>query len=251
MIAHEQGICGCHVHVDVPDRDAAIRVSNRLRPWLPLLLALTANSAVYRNTDTGYASWRSILWQRWPSAGPPPHFESADEYDAVVRMLLDSRRDAGRRDGLLGRPPVGELPDDRGARRRRPRHRGRDGAVGDADQGLRDDRAGGRAARREPGAAGAVCVAGRVLEVGARRPRRSRDRPDGEPRVGAGPRVCSTVSSTTFGPRSRRLATTTWCVPNSPASPSTATVRCGSGGHGSAGMTSPTSSPRRPPRRLE
>jgi carboxylate-amine ligase len=61
-----------------------------MRPWLPLLLALTANSAVYRNADTGYASWRSILWQRWPSAGPPPHFDSADEYDAVVRMLLDA-----------------------------------------------------------------------------------------------------------------------------------------------------------------
>lgn len=87
MIAHEQGISGCHVHVAVPDRDAAIRVTNRL---LPLLLAVTANSAVYRNTDTGYASWRSILWQRWPSAGPPPHFESADEYDAVVQLLLDS-----------------------------------------------------------------------------------------------------------------------------------------------------------------
>src|SRR5690242_10367301 len=90
MIAHEQGICGAHVHVAVPTREAAIRVSNRLRPWLPLLLALSANSAVYRNSDTGYASWRSILWQRWPSAGPPPHFDSADEYDAVVRMLLDS-----------------------------------------------------------------------------------------------------------------------------------------------------------------
>jgi glutamate---cysteine ligase / carboxylate-amine ligase len=87
MIAHEQGICGCHVHVAVPSREAAIRVSNRLRPWLPSLLALAANSAVYRNTDTGYASWRSVLWARWPSAGPPPHFDSADEYDAVVRML--------------------------------------------------------------------------------------------------------------------------------------------------------------------
>ena len=86
MIAHEQGICGCHVHVAVPSREAAIRVSNRLRPWLPLLLALTANSAVYRNTDTGYASWRSVLWARWPSA-PPPHFDSADEYDGMVAML--------------------------------------------------------------------------------------------------------------------------------------------------------------------
>lgn len=87
MIAHEQGICGCHVHVAVPDRDAAIGVSNRLRPWLPLLLALTANSAIYRGADSGHASWRSVLWARWPSAGPPPEFESADEYDAAVQML--------------------------------------------------------------------------------------------------------------------------------------------------------------------
>lgn len=90
MIAHEQGICGCHVHVAVPTREAAVRVSNRLRPRLPLLLALTANSAIYRNADSGHASWRSVLWARWPSAGPPPHFESADDYDATVQMLLDA-----------------------------------------------------------------------------------------------------------------------------------------------------------------
>lgn len=90
MIAHEQGICGCHVHVEVPDRDAAIVVSNWLRPWLPMLLALTANSAIYRNADSGHASWRSVLWGRWPSAGPPPHFESPEHYDATVSMLLDA-----------------------------------------------------------------------------------------------------------------------------------------------------------------
>jgi carboxylate-amine ligase len=78
------------VHVAVADRELAIQVSNRLRPWLPLLLALTANSALYRNADTGYASWRSVLWARWPSAGPPPHFESADEYDAAVRNMLET-----------------------------------------------------------------------------------------------------------------------------------------------------------------
>jgi len=88
MIAHEQGICGCHVHVAVPNRKTAVVVSNWLRPWLPLLLALTANSAIYRNADTGYASWRSILWARWPSAGPPPFFESVDDYDATVNMLI-------------------------------------------------------------------------------------------------------------------------------------------------------------------
>lgn len=99
MIAHEQGICGCHVHVAVPDRKAAVSVSNWLRPWLPVLLALTANSAIYRSADTGYASWRSILWARWPSAGPPPYFDSVDDYDATVRMLVDSG--AALDDGMI------------------------------------------------------------------------------------------------------------------------------------------------------
>ena len=90
MLAHEQGVCGCHVHVAVPDREAALQVSNRLRPWLPLLLAVSANSAIYRNANSGYASWRRILWERWPTAGPPPYFDSVDEYDDTVRMLVDT-----------------------------------------------------------------------------------------------------------------------------------------------------------------
>ena len=90
MIAHEQGVCGCHVHVQVPDRAAAVHVSNWLRPWLPSLLALSANSPLYRNVDTGYASWRSVLWRRWPAAGAPPFFTSPDEYDRAVRMLVDT-----------------------------------------------------------------------------------------------------------------------------------------------------------------
>lgn len=90
MLAHEQGLCGCHVHVGVPSRDIAVRVGNYLRPWLPVLLSLTANSAVYRATDTGYASWRSIMWRRWPSAGPPPFFDSLADYDDMVQMMFAS-----------------------------------------------------------------------------------------------------------------------------------------------------------------
>ncbi|OBI53565.1 glutamate--cysteine ligase [Mycobacterium sp. E787] len=90
MIAHEQGICGCHVHVQVPDRASAIHVSNWLRPWLPSLLALSANSPVYRNADSGHASWRSVLWRRWPAAGPPPFFPTPDDYDRAVAMLVDT-----------------------------------------------------------------------------------------------------------------------------------------------------------------
>ena len=112
-----------------------------------------------------------------------------------------------------------------------------------------DDGAGGGAARRESRAAGAACAARRVLEVGTRRARRSRDRPDGKPRRCSGRGRCSTASSVTSGPRSRRSATTTWCAPNSPASPNTATARCASDGPGSAGTTSPMCSPRRPRRR--
>ncbi|MFC0626348.1 carboxylate-amine ligase [Kribbella deserti] len=89
QLAREQGVCGCHVHVDVPDRETAIRVSNYLRPWLPTLLALTANSAVYGDGDTGFASWRWIMWSRWPCSGPPPYFESAEHYDALVATMID------------------------------------------------------------------------------------------------------------------------------------------------------------------
>ncbi|WP_420751258.1 carboxylate-amine ligase [Rhodococcus sp. O3] len=85
----EQVICGCHVHVAIPDRDTGVQVSNHLRPWLPVLLALTANSPVAAGRDTGYASWRHVLWMRWPNAGPPPVFESAEHYDAVIATMLE------------------------------------------------------------------------------------------------------------------------------------------------------------------
>ncbi|MEV8503511.1 glutamate--cysteine ligase [Actinoplanes sp. NPDC051475] len=89
-IAYDAAVCGCHVHVGVPDRDTAIRVSNRLRPWLPVLQALTANSPFYAGSDTGHASWRSIQLTRWPALGPTPHFDSAEDYDRTVAVLVSS-----------------------------------------------------------------------------------------------------------------------------------------------------------------
>ncbi|HEY3561042.1 MAG TPA: glutamate--cysteine ligase [Kribbella sp.] len=88
LLAREQGVCGCHVHVEVPDKETATRVSNHLRPWLPAFLALTANSPIYLDQDTGFASWRWLMTTRWPSAGPPPYLESAEHYDALVAMHL-------------------------------------------------------------------------------------------------------------------------------------------------------------------
>jgi carboxylate-amine ligase len=90
LLAEEYDVCGCHVHVAVPDRDSAVRVSNHVRSWLPTLLALTANSPIHRGVDTGYASWRAILCGRWPCSGAPPVFASAADYDARVDELVAS-----------------------------------------------------------------------------------------------------------------------------------------------------------------
>lgn len=84
----ESAICAVHVHVEMPDRDRAVLVSNHLRPHLPALVALTANSPYWAERDTGYASWRTVTWTRWPVAGPPPYFTSAAHYDELVAIML-------------------------------------------------------------------------------------------------------------------------------------------------------------------
>ncbi|GAA3446576.1 carboxylate-amine ligase [Planomonospora venezuelensis] len=89
-LLYGQGVCGCHVHIGIGDRDEAVQVSDHVRPWLPVLQALTANSPIMEGADTGYASWRAVLWARWPSAGPPPRFSSAERYDALVEALLEA-----------------------------------------------------------------------------------------------------------------------------------------------------------------
>lgn len=88
-LARGSGLCGCHVHVGVPSTDVAVRVSNFVRPWLPTLLTITANSPFFHGGETGYASWRWLQWARWPLAGPPPYFESLDEYRSLVDTIID------------------------------------------------------------------------------------------------------------------------------------------------------------------
>ncbi|MFI8191605.1 glutamate--cysteine ligase [Streptomyces sp. NPDC085946] len=89
-VADEQLICSAQVHVDVPDRDTAVRAMCRVSPWLPPLLALSASSPFWLGADTGYASWRTMLWQRWPTAGPAGCYASAAEYDAGIEELIRS-----------------------------------------------------------------------------------------------------------------------------------------------------------------
>ncbi|MEU9119648.1 glutamate--cysteine ligase [Streptomyces sp. NPDC048506] len=80
----------CHVHVGVPDREEAVQVVNHLRPWTPLLLSLTTNSPFCGGRDTGHASWRAMLWGRWPTSAPPPYLRSVAHYEQVVAALVDS-----------------------------------------------------------------------------------------------------------------------------------------------------------------
>ncbi|MGP4003836.1 carboxylate-amine ligase [Streptomyces sp. 8N706] len=88
-IVADYQVCGCHVHVGVPDRETAVAVVNQLRPWLPTLLALSANSPFHHGLDTGYASWRMVQQSRFPGSGVPPHFASAAAYEREVGRLVD------------------------------------------------------------------------------------------------------------------------------------------------------------------
>jgi carboxylate-amine ligase len=87
-LADELVIFGCHVHVGIADREDALVVLNRARPWLATLLALSASSPFWAGSDTGYASYRTELWVRWPMAGPPLSFASLAEHDALVQSLV-------------------------------------------------------------------------------------------------------------------------------------------------------------------
>ncbi|MFC5827009.1 carboxylate-amine ligase [Nonomuraea insulae] len=86
----EQAICAGHVHVHLPDRERAVLVCNHLRPWLPALIALMANSPFWAGRDTGYAGWRILSWSKWPVAGPPPYLESLDDFERLVAALTES-----------------------------------------------------------------------------------------------------------------------------------------------------------------
>jgi len=88
QLAREQIICGVHVHVGVDDPELAIRVVNGVGPWLSPIVALAANSPFWAGRDTGYASYRTELWRRWPTAGTPAPFADRAEYEALVDTLF-------------------------------------------------------------------------------------------------------------------------------------------------------------------
>ncbi|MEU5540546.1 glutamate--cysteine ligase [Streptomyces sp. NPDC020362] len=97
ITTQEQLVCGCHAHVSVESDEEGVAVLDRIRPWLPVLSALTANSPFWQGSETGYASYRSRVWRRWPSAGPTELFGSAERYHHRVKEMVATGviRDAG------------------------------------------------------------------------------------------------------------------------------------------------------------
>lgn len=86
----EQLTCGFHVHVEVASADEGVGILDRIRIWLPVLLALSANSPFWSGTDSDYASYRHQLWNRWPTSGPCEIFGSAAAYRQEVSRLLET-----------------------------------------------------------------------------------------------------------------------------------------------------------------
>ena len=88
QLAREQVIFGCHVHIGIRDPEMKIQVLNRARNWLSPILALAANSPFWQGIDTGYTSFRTELWARWPISGPPPVFASFADYNGLLQALI-------------------------------------------------------------------------------------------------------------------------------------------------------------------
>jgi carboxylate-amine ligase len=91
--------CAMHIHVSVESDDEAVAVLNRIAPWLSVLAALTANSPFHAGRDTGYASYRRIAWNQWPTAGPTNRFAGPAAYRDLVQDLIDTG--AARDEGMI------------------------------------------------------------------------------------------------------------------------------------------------------
>jgi glutamate---cysteine ligase / carboxylate-amine ligase len=83
-VARGQLVCGLHVHVGVASFEECLRALERVRPWLPALLALSANSPYLAGEETGKLSSRLGRLRELPRGGPPPQLRSVADWEAAV-----------------------------------------------------------------------------------------------------------------------------------------------------------------------
>jgi carboxylate-amine ligase len=88
MVARANLIFGLHVHVGVEDRETAIHLMNGARYFLPHLLALSASSPFWLGMDTGFHSYRSKVFERFPRTNIPDLFRSWSEFEDYVDLLI-------------------------------------------------------------------------------------------------------------------------------------------------------------------
>ncbi|MBT8285925.1 MAG: carboxylate-amine ligase [Flavobacteriaceae bacterium] len=87
-VARSNLIFGMHVHVGIPNREEGLQIMNVARYFLPHLYALSTNSPFWEGRDTGFKSFRSKIFDKFPRTGIPPYFASVAEYDKFVDVLV-------------------------------------------------------------------------------------------------------------------------------------------------------------------
>ena len=87
-LARREPTLALHVHVGIPDAEDAIRLVNRMRAHLPLLLALSVNSPFWQGRDTGLSSARTPLFQAFPRVGIPRAFDDYADWLETVSLLV-------------------------------------------------------------------------------------------------------------------------------------------------------------------
>jgi glutamate---cysteine ligase / carboxylate-amine ligase len=90
LTAQEQLTCGFHVHTFIESQEEGVAVLDRIRDKLAVLIALSANSPFWHGVETGFESYRTQAWNRWPTSGPTAIYGSLPAYRRVVTRLLDS-----------------------------------------------------------------------------------------------------------------------------------------------------------------
>ena len=81
-------IFGLHIHIGIEDRKMAIHIANTARYFLPHIYALSTNSPFWESRNTGYKSYRSKVFDKFPRTGIPDYFESIEAYDNFIKLLI-------------------------------------------------------------------------------------------------------------------------------------------------------------------
>jgi glutamate---cysteine ligase / carboxylate-amine ligase len=88
VTARRQGVSGLHVHVGMPGPDECLATLETILPWMPLVLALSANSPFLAGKETGMASNRAEVLAQLPRSGAPPAFGSYAEWEGWIGQFI-------------------------------------------------------------------------------------------------------------------------------------------------------------------